>query len=48
MSMNEVNKGGRPKEEPTNVRSVRLPIRVGSWYIRHRKAVVQSMNTFKH
>ena len=28
MNMSEVNKGGRPKEEPTNVRSVRLPIRV--------------------
>ena len=28
MIMSEVNKGGRPKEEPTNVRSVRLPIRV--------------------
>ena len=28
MSMSEVNKGGRPKEEPTNVRSVRLPTRV--------------------
>ena len=28
MSMNEVNKGGRPREEPTNVRSVRLPNRV--------------------
>ena len=26
MSMSEVNKGGRPREEPTNVRSVRLPI----------------------
>ena len=28
MSMSEVNKGGRPREEPTNVRSVRLPDRV--------------------
>ena len=28
MSMSEVNKGGRPREEPTNVRSVRLPNRV--------------------
>ena len=28
MSMSEVNKGGRPREEPTNVRSVRLPSRV--------------------
>ena len=28
MSMIEVNKGGRPREEPTNVRSVRLPNRV--------------------
>ncbi len=28
MIMREVNKGGRPKEEPTNVRSVRLPNRV--------------------
>ena len=27
MSMSEVNKGGRPREEPTNVRSVRLPNR---------------------
>ena len=25
MSISEVNKGGRPREEPTNVRSVRLP-----------------------
>ena len=48
MSMSEVNKGGRPREEPTNVRSVRLPNRVGNWYKRHRKAVVQSMNIFKH
>ena len=28
MSMSEVNKGGRPREELTNVRSVRLPNRV--------------------
>ena len=28
MSMSEFNKGGRPREEPTNVRSVRLPNRV--------------------
>ena len=28
MSMSEVNKGGRPREEPTNVRSIRLPNRV--------------------
>ena len=28
MSMSEVKKGGRPREEPTNVRSVRLPNRV--------------------
>ena len=28
MTMSEVNKGGRPREEPTNVRSVRLPNRV--------------------
>ena len=28
MCMSEVNKGGRPREEPTNVRSVRLPNRV--------------------
>ena len=28
MRMSEVNKGGRPREEPTNVRSVRLPNRV--------------------
>ena len=26
--MSELNKGGRPREEPTNVRSVRLPDRV--------------------
>ena len=26
--MSEVNKGGRPREEPTNVRSVRLPNRI--------------------
>ena len=34
MSMSEVNKGGRPKEEPTNVRSVRLPTRV--WKLVHK------------
>ena len=34
MGMSEVNKGGRPKEEPTNVRSVRLPIRV--WKFVHK------------
>ena len=28
MSMSEVNKGGRPREEPTNVRSIRLQNRV--------------------
>ncbi len=28
MIMSEVNKGGRPREEPTNVRSIRLPNRV--------------------
>ena len=28
MNMSEVNKGGRPREEPTNVRSIRLPNRV--------------------
>ena len=28
MSMSEVNKGGRPREEPTNVRSVRFFNRV--------------------
>ena len=28
MSMSEVNKGGRPREEPSNVRSIRLPQRV--------------------
>ena len=28
MCMSEVNKGGRPREEPTSVRSVRLPNRV--------------------
>jgi len=26
--MSEVNRGGRPREEPTNVRSIRLPNRV--------------------
>ena len=26
--MSEVNKGGRPREEPTNVRSIRVPDRV--------------------
>ena len=26
--MSEVNKGGRPREEPTNVRSIRVPNRV--------------------
>ena len=26
--MSEINKGGRPREEPTNVRSVRVPDRV--------------------
>ena len=34
MSMSEVNKGGRPREEPTNVRSVRLPNRV--WKLVHK------------
>ncbi len=28
MIMSEVNKGGRPREEPSNVRSLRLPNRV--------------------
>ena len=28
MSMSKVNKGGRPREEPTNVRSIRVPDRV--------------------
>ena len=28
MSMSEVNKGGRPFEEPTNIRSIRVPDRV--------------------
>ena len=28
MNMSEVNKGGRPREEPTNVRSIRVPNRV--------------------
>ena len=28
MSMSEVNKGGRPREEPTNVRSIRIPDRI--------------------
>ena len=28
MIMSEVNKGGRPREEPTNVRSIRVPDRV--------------------
>ena len=28
MAMSEVNKGGRPREEPSNVRSIRLPQRV--------------------
>ena len=28
MIVSEVNKGGRPREEPTNLRSVRLPNRV--------------------
>ncbi len=26
--MSEVNRGGRPREEPTNVRSIRLPNRI--------------------
>ena len=26
--MSEVNKGGRPREEPTNVRSIRVPDRI--------------------
>ena len=34
MSMSEVNKGGRPREEPTNVRSLRLPNRV--WKLVHK------------
>ena len=28
MSMSKVNKGGRPRGEPTNVRSIRVPDRV--------------------
>ena len=46
MSMSE-DKGGRPKEEPTNVRSVRLPIRV--WKLVHKasKGSRSVMNTFK-
>ena len=28
MSMSGVNKGGRPFEEPTNIRSIRVPDRV--------------------
>ena len=28
MSMSKVNKGGRPREEPTNVRSIRVQDRV--------------------
>ena len=31
MSMSEVNKGGRPREEPTNVRSIRVPDSVWKW-----------------
>ena len=34
MSMSEVNKGGRPREEPSNVRSIRLPQRV--WKLVHK------------
>ena len=45
MVMSEINKGGRPREEPTNVRSVRVPDRV--WKL-VQKAVVQSINKFKH
>ena len=26
--MSELNKGGRPREEPTNVRSIRIPDRI--------------------
>lgn len=26
--MNKVNKGGRPKEEPSSTRSLRLPVRL--------------------
>ena len=28
MIMSEVNKGGRPREEPSNVRSLRLPLSI--------------------
>ena len=28
MCMSEVNRAGRPREEPTNVRSIRLPNRI--------------------
>ena len=45
MSMSEVNKGGRPFEEPTNIRSIRVSDRV--WKL-VQKAVVQSINKFKH
>ena len=34
MSMSQVNKGGRPREEPSNVRSIRLPQRV--WKLVHK------------
>jgi len=26
--MNKINKGGRPKEEPSSTRSLRLPVRI--------------------
>ena len=28
MDMSKVNKGGRPKDEPTSLRSLRLPVRL--------------------
>jgi len=42
MSMSEVNKGGRPREEPTNVRSIRLPNRV--WEVGTKRFKRQSFS----
>ena len=47
MTMSEVNKGGRPREEPTNVRSVRLPNRVWELVLKDRRKINSLENIFK-
>ena len=45
MSMSKVNKGGRPREEPTNVRSIRVPDRVWKLVIKASKSY-RSINEY--